>query len=325
MPEQLNSHPPRSVSGSHQYNIAACNDADCSTYGVGATATVTLPTTLGVPTGLQACTDATPPRCQQAGSSTVLQVLVDGFQVSGYKVSWNWLANATSYEVHASASGCGTTEPSTTPVAVPEIGVTAIGCGSGHGTRTVSYQVRGCAGSNCGGWTTVLLRVEETSGLTRSAPDTITYLHTDALHSAIAETDASGNVIVNSRPRYEPYGNPSVPMPQGPGYTGHVMDSQTGLVYMQQRYYDGIAGRFLSTDPIPASPASFNRYWYANNNPYKNIDPDGRQSSMFDHPSLRGSVQTLLVNPGRGNASEKWSRMLCLAALPAWSPRGWSP
>lgn len=48
---------------------------------------------------------------------------------------------------------------------------------------------------------------------------------------------------------------------------------------MQQRYYDPIAGRFLSVDPVSADPnsgANFNRYWYANNNPYKYTDPDGR-------------------------------------------------
>jgi len=45
---------------------------------------------------------------------------------------------------------------------------------------------------------------------------------------------------------------------------------------MQQRYYDPVAMRFLSVDPVAASPLSFSRYWYANNNPYKNIDPDGR-------------------------------------------------
>jgi hypothetical protein len=37
--------------------------------------------------------------------------------------------------------------------------------------------------------------------------------------------------------------------------------------------------RFLSVDPAPVSPtdgSNFNRYWYANNNPYKYVDPDGR-------------------------------------------------
>lgn len=37
--------------------------------------------------------------------------------------------------------------------------------------------------------------------------------------------------------------------------------------------------RFLSKDPVPANPdngQNFNSYWYANNNPYKFTDPDGR-------------------------------------------------
>jgi RHS repeat-associated protein len=52
-----------------------------------------------------------------------------------------------------------------------------------------------------------------------------------------------------------------------------------GLVYMQQRYYDPVAGRFLSIDPVvtdASTGSSFNRYAYAGNNQYKYIDPDGR-------------------------------------------------
>lgn len=49
---------------------------------------------------------------------------------------------------------------------------------------------------------------------------------------------------------------------------------------MQQRYYDPVAGRFLSIDPVTTDAntgSSFNRYAYATNNPFKYIDPDGRQ------------------------------------------------
>jgi hypothetical protein len=48
---------------------------------------------------------------------------------------------------------------------------------------------------------------------------------------------------------------------------------------MQQRYYDPVVGRFLSVDPVgvfTADGKNFNRYWYADNNPYRYIDPDGR-------------------------------------------------
>ena len=48
---------------------------------------------------------------------------------------------------------------------------------------------------------------------------------------------------------------------------------------MQARYYDPVIGRFYSNDPVGFNNIhNFNRYTYANNNPYKYIDPDGRNS-----------------------------------------------
>jgi hypothetical protein len=48
---------------------------------------------------------------------------------------------------------------------------------------------------------------------------------------------------------------------------------------MQARYYDPEVGRFLSVDPVEPSVGNafnFNRYTYANNNPSRYTDPDGR-------------------------------------------------
>lgn len=51
---------------------------------------------------------------------------------------------------------------------------------------------------------------------------------------------------------------------------------------MQARYYDPVIGRFYSNDPIGFRDVhSFNRYAYANNNPYKYVDPDGREVKFF--------------------------------------------
>lgn len=55
---------------------------------------------------------------------------------------------------------------------------------------------------------------------------------------------------------------------------------------MQQRYYDPLIGRFYSNDPVgftASNPMMFNRYAYANNNPYKFADPDGRNPCVV-HP-----------------------------------------
>jgi uncharacterized protein RhaS with RHS repeats len=57
---------------------------------------------------------------------------------------------------------------------------------------------------------------------------------------------------------------------------------------MQARYYDPVIGRFYSNDPVGAVSNlntqngihGFNRYAYANNNPYKYTDPDGEATAL---------------------------------------------
>ncbi|MCD9008274.1 RHS repeat-associated core domain-containing protein [Luteimonas sp. XNQY3] len=106
----------------------------------------------------------------------------------------------------------------------------------------------------------------------------VKYQHTDALGSPVAVTDSNRAVL--ERTEYEPYGRPANRAARnGMGYTGHVEDAATGMVYMQQRYYDPMLGVFLSVDPVTAysNPVGqFHRYRYANNNPYRFTDPNGR-------------------------------------------------
>lgn len=105
------------------------------------------------------------------------------------------------------------------------------------------------------------------------------YQHTDALGSPVVVTRQDRTIVEETE--YEPYGRVlNRPMHDGAGYTGHVEDAATGLVYMQQRYYDPQIGGFLSVDPVTAYQSNdwrhFNRYSYAFNNPYRFTDPDGR-------------------------------------------------
>lgn len=118
-------------------------------------------------------------------------------------------------------------------------------------------------------------QIEQASGIV-----TIKYQHTDPLGSPVATTGQAGQLL--ERTHYEPYGKAINRQVNGIGYTGHKMDADTGLAYMQQRYYDPQLGVFLSVDPVMAyeQPISqFNRYRYANGNPYKFTDPDGRQAA----------------------------------------------
>jgi RHS repeat-associated protein len=119
---------------------------------------------------------------------------------------------------------------------------------------------------------------------TTAHAQTFEYIHTDALGSPVAVTDAARNVI--ERIEYEPYGRIlTASTKNGPGFTGHVLDAATELSYMQQRYYDPALGGFLSVDPVTvySSPLdASSRYRYANNNPYRFKDPDGRKCTTTD-------------------------------------------
>jgi len=114
------------------------------------------------------------------------------------------------------------------------------------------------------------------------------YVHTDALGSPVAHTNTSGALL--NRTRYEAYGFTAAGTKPGPntssiGFTGHVNDPETDLVYMQQRYYDPIAGRFLSVDPVVTDAStgnSFDRYSYVGNNPYSRVDPDGMRCETIE-------------------------------------------
>ncbi len=78
------------------------------------------------------------------------------------------------------------------------------------------------------------------------------------------------------------------------GFTGHITDTDTGLLYMNARYYSGTQGRFLSQDSavnslggdrqmqqrLLADPQQLNTYSYARNNPVKYVDPDGKQAAL---------------------------------------------
>ena len=80
---------------------------------------------------------------------------------------------------------------------------------------------------------------------------------------------------------------------------------------MQQRYFDPIAGRFLSVDPVVTDTQTgddFNRYVYANGNPYKYVDPDGNTPAHAIAFAVGFGVDLIAQGLSGKSASQIFSR-----------------
>lgn len=153
---------------------------------------------------------------------------------------------------------------------------------------------------------------------------TVHVYYTDPQGTVLAKTDAQGNII--ARYDYTPYGDSVASLgnpPNGPGYTGHVNDPETGLVYMQQRYYQP-DGRFPSPDPVGPVPGNlfgFNRYAYANNNPIVNTDPTGAFPGDADECSHLSYPCFVSMSGSNGGGGGQDSSRTESAVIPERTPK----
>ena len=165
----------------------------------------------------------------------------------------------------------------------------------------------------------------------------------------VARIDSSGNVyyyqadqigttrtIVNSSGTlcydndFTPYGGEISPphtnsCPQNYKFAGYERDSETGLDYAMNRYYNSRMGRFMTPDPAgiasasASNPQSLHRYAYVLNNPLIGIDPSGLEC-VWDDGSYDGEE-----DPYTGNvfdcqgAGGTWIE---LGQLGNWNPNG---
>lgn len=138
------------------------------------------------------------------------------------------------------------------------------------------------------------------------AASQITFYHHDALGSVIATSNQNGYLELNEE--YQPYGEKIYQTEDANSgnedwYTGKNYSEELDLTYFGARWYDAKQGRFLSIDPAPvrlASIHSFNRYHYANSNPYKYVDPDGNTACETNTCRINEAKKVITNNPLKG-------------------------
>ena len=103
-------------------------------------------------------------------------------------------------------------------------------------------------------------------------------------------------------------------------YRGYYYDSETGLYYLNSRYYDPETGRFISADSIVPGVSSsvdgYNLFAYCFNNPVNMIDEDGDWPSWFDFLDfaketvdylVQGTLESITIIPGCSNLSSPFT------------------
>ncbi len=109
------------------------------------------------------------------------------------------------------------------------------------------------------------------------------YYHYDGLGNVIALTNSNGNVVEYYY--YDVFGKVSITDAYGNSlssssvdnpyfFTGRRLDTETGLYYYRNRYYNPETGRFLTPDPVGYSQG-LNLYTYCYNNSVRYVDPMG--------------------------------------------------
>ena len=83
-------------------------------------------------------------------------------------------------------------------------------------------------------------------------------------------------------------------------YRGYRYDTETGLYYLQSRYYNPEIGRFINADDASILYLSnneilhYNIFIYVNNNPINHIDPTGHLAEILIGAAFSGALAWLL-------------------------------
>ena len=132
------------------------------------------------------------------------------------------------------------------------------------------------------------------------AADQVYYYQTDPAGTPLSMTDSTGTVVWKAD--YKPFGEEYAVTGSATNdkrFVGKEKDEETGLSYFGARYEDARIGRFTAVDPVRAvdpitgktnekvllNPQRLNTYAYALNNPYRYVDPDGREPLISDFMS----------------------------------------
>ncbi len=148
------------------------------------------------------------------------------------------------------------------------------------GTTTVTDDITfdGFTEVTISGGTTATSKYYSTGGqrVAMRVNGLLSYLLSDNLGSSTValNSDGSGQAVQ----LFSPFGSVRYSwgtMPTTYNFTGQRLDSQTGLLYYNSRYYDPVSERFMRADMVESNAGGMDPFAYVGDNPETKSDPTG--------------------------------------------------
>jgi RHS repeat-associated protein len=171
---------------------------------------------------------------------------------------------------------------------------------------TESWDVSGSTPQLIGDGASQIIYGLNGAPIERISGTTVTYFVTDADGSVRLITSSTGTTLGTET--FTPFGQVASSTGTGAseplGYDGQYRDTETGYIYLRDRYYDPATAQFLTPDPLSSITRA--PYSYANNNPLNESDPSGDDPGTIQpvsHNSLLDDALNLVSKiPGASPA-----------------------
>ena len=188
--------------------------------------------------------------------------------------------------------------------------------------RYVKLDILTNGGDDFVGLSEVRFLKQDPNGQFTEDESALYYVHNDHLGTSKILTDNNQNVVWQAM--HTPFGLAIIEteiLESNLRFPGQYFDRETGYHYNWWRYYDPSTGRYLRVDPLGLFDGP-NPYLYAQANPLKYVDPDGRAAILVILPFLGGSAATTTAGGlGFWGLGALLGGAVLMASIPGDTPR----
>lgn len=221
--------------------------------------------------------------------------------------------------LHRDAAGQALSTPQRTHYLYSDEGLIAEADAQGQVTAQYGWKPGGP-------WSTDPVFIKTIVQGTEGGPAQISYayFHNDHLGTPLRATNQAGEIVW--RAEHNSFGAAVLAsdnrLTNNLRFAGQYFDTESGLHYNTRRYYDPIAGRYITADPIGIA-GGWNLYDYANGDPANQLDPRGEWVWVVINVAMTVYDVYTEYQQYKETGCVDWTRLI---PVPKWVPRiKWIP